>query len=63
MNLLIHLPALLVIAPLTGACASFVAGRRRAPHVAITVAVVNAALAVALAMRVLAGERPSVSTW
>jgi formate hydrogenlyase subunit 3/multisubunit Na+/H+ antiporter MnhD subunit len=53
-NLLVHLPALLVIAPLTGACASFVAGRRRAPHVALTVAVVNAALAVALAMRVLA---------
>ncbi|HSQ21407.1 MAG TPA: proton-conducting transporter membrane subunit, partial [Coriobacteriia bacterium] len=54
MSLVVHLPALLIIAPLAGACASFVAGRRRAPYVALTVAAVNGTLALALAARVLA---------
>lgn len=48
-----QLPALLVVAPLAGAAVSFVAGRRRAPHVAITTAAVIVALAAALVAHVL----------
>ncbi|MDP2299740.1 MAG: proton-conducting transporter membrane subunit, partial [Actinomycetota bacterium] len=55
MNVLAQLPGLLVAVPLAGAAISFVAGRRRAPHVAITTAFVVLGLAVALAVHVLDG--------
>ncbi|MDZ4167992.1 MAG: proton-conducting transporter membrane subunit, partial [Coriobacteriia bacterium] len=55
MDLATQLPALLVAAPLAGAAVSFVAGRRRAPHVAIITAAAIVALAAALVARVLEG--------
>ncbi len=63
--LLDHLPALLVAVPLTGAALSFVAGHRRAPHVALVTAAAIVALAVALVARVLdAGPfRYAVGGW
>ena len=53
MTLAAQLPALLVAAPLAGAAISFVAGRRRAPHVAVTTAFAIVALSGALIVRVL----------
>lgn len=60
-----HLPALLVAVPLTGAALSFVAGRRRAPHVALGTGVAIVVLAVLLVSRVLeAGPfRYAVGGW
>jgi formate hydrogenlyase subunit 3/multisubunit Na+/H+ antiporter MnhD subunit len=52
-NVLAQLPGLLVVVPLAGAAISFVAGRRRAPHVALATALTVLALAVALAVHVL----------
>ena len=49
-----QLPALLIVVPLAGASISFVAGRRRAPYVAIAVAGLVALLAATLAVRILA---------
>lgn len=54
MNVVHHLPALLVITPLVGACVAFVAGRRVAPHVALATATADVVLAVLFAARVLA---------
>lgn len=53
MTLLDHLPALLVAVPLAGAALSFVAGHRRAPHVALATGATITALAIALTSRVL----------
>lgn len=53
MSLGVHLPALLVLAPLAASALTFIAGRNTDRFVALGGAAVNTALAVALAARVL----------
>lgn len=52
MNLGAHLPALVIVAPLVGACLAFLAGPRRAAAVAVVTALGTLAFVVALAVEV-----------